>query len=308
MPSRENGVTRYGPADQRAALFRLLFGALIISFSGVWVKVSDVNPTVSAFYRVFFGGLFLLLAALYRGEIKWRGRRNLLLGLTCGFFFTLDLILYHHSVHWIGPGLGTILPNFQVFILALVGIFFLKEQVRPITIFSMPLAFVGLYLIVGFEWHTLGPTYRLGIYFGLAAAFFYSAFLLTLRKLQSDQQGLSIFYVLTLVSLTTAAFLGLEVLRSGHSFAIPDLQSLYALLALGLLSQGIGWILITTSLPHIRASLSGLILLLQPALSFVWDVLIFQRPTNMINWLGVLIALVAIYLGAAPRPAKPIKL
>jgi drug/metabolite transporter (DMT)-like permease len=306
MSIKRKGARIYGPADQRAALFRLMFGALMISFSGVWVKVSHVSPTVSAFYRVFFGGLFLLAAALYRGEIQWRGRRNLLLGLACGFFFTLDLILYHHSIHRVGPGLGTILPNFQVFILALVGFLFLKEQVRPVTIFSMPLAFVGLFLIVGFEWHALGPTYRLGIYFGLSAAGCYSAFLLTLRKLQSDQQGLSIFYVLTLVSLTTAAFLALEVLRSGHSFAIPDQQTWYALLALGLLSQGIGWILITTALPHIRASFSGLILLLQPALSFVWDVLLFQRPTGLINWLGVLIALVAIYLGAAPRSTKPV--
>ncbi len=246
----------------RAAIYRLVLGAVMISFSGVWVKVSQVTPTVSAFYRVFFGGLFLLAAAVYRGEIRWRGRRNLLLGMLCGFFFALDLILYHFSIHWVGPGLGTILPNFQVFILALVGALILKERVRPITLFSMPLAFAGLYLIVGFDWHQLGTTYRWGIYFGLACAVCYSAFLLTLRKLQSEQQGLSIFYVLTLVSLTTAFFIALDVLRAGYSFTMPDARTLGALLALGLFSQCVGWILITTALPHIRASLSGLILLM----------------------------------------------
>ena len=64
-----------------------------------------------------------------------------------------------------------------------------------------------------------------------------------------------------------------------------------------------GWILITNALPKIRASLSGLILLLQPALAFVWDVLFFQRPTTPVNWLGVLVALVAIYLGMAGQSA-----
>jgi drug/metabolite transporter (DMT)-like permease len=43
--------------------------------------------------------------------------------------------------------------------------------------------------------------------------------------------------------------------------------------------------------------------LLQPALAFVWDVLFFQRPTTLINWLGVLIALVAIYMGMARQSA-----
>ena len=68
-------------------------------------------------------------------------------------------------------------------------------------------------------------------------------------------------------------------------------------MALGLLSQAIGWILISSALPHIRAALSGLILLLQPALAFVWDVLIFKRHTTPLNWIGVAVVLVAIYFG-----------
>ena len=64
------------------------------------------------------------------------------------------------------------------------------------------------------------------------------------------------------------------------------------------LSQVVGWLLITNALPGIRASLSGLILLLQPALAFVWDVLLFQRPTTAVNWLGVGLTMAAIYLGA----------
>jgi drug/metabolite transporter (DMT)-like permease len=44
-------------------------------------------------------------------------------------------------------------------------------------------------------------------------------------------------------------------------------------------------------------SVAGLLLLLQPSLAFVWDVLIFQRPTSATQWLGVAIVLSAIYLG-----------
>lgn len=285
----------------RLAVGRLMAGAVMISFSGVWVKLSHVSAASSAFYRVLFGGIVLLVAAFYRREIRWWGRRHLLLGMLCGFFFALDLVFYHACINLVGPGLGTMLPSLQVFILALIGVLFLKERLKPISILSMPLALLGLYLVVGYDWRQLDTSYRQGLYYGLATAVCYGGFLLTLRKLQSEQQGLSLFYVLTLVSLLTAAFIGVEAFIVGRSLAIPDTQTLGALLALGLFSQCIGWVLITTALPHVRASLSGLVLLLQPALSFVWDVLFFHRPTGLLNWIGVVIALAAIYMGAAPR-------
>jgi drug/metabolite transporter (DMT)-like permease len=76
---------------------------------------------------------------------------------------------------------------------------------------------------------------------------------------------------------------------------------LFSLAALGLLSHALGWFLIANALPETHASLSGLILLFQPSLAFVWDVLFFQRPTSLVNWLGVLIALAAIYLGMSRK-------
>lgn len=291
-------VNIFQASRRRFAFVSLVVGAVMISFSGVWVKLSHVTPTASAFYRVFFGGIILLSAALLRREMVWHGGRHLMLSLVCGFLFAIDLVFYHYSVMYVGPGLGTILPNFQVFILAMTGMFFFGEKVRLLFIISIPLAFIGLFLIVGIDWKQLDQLNKIGVYFGLAAAVCYAAFLLSLRKLQSDQTGLSFFYVLMMVSLAASAFLALEIFRHGDTFIIPDLQSFYALVALGLFSQTIGWMLITHALPVILASLSGFILLLQPALAFVWDVLIFQRPTSLANWAGVFIVLMAIYFGS----------
>ena len=100
---------------KNTAIFHLIAGAVMISFSGVWVKVADVAPTVSAFYRVLFGGLFLLAAACWKREITWKGWQRLWLGLFCGLFLALDLFFWHKSILYIGPGLATILGNFQVF-------------------------------------------------------------------------------------------------------------------------------------------------------------------------------------------------
>lgn len=285
----------------RWALLRLFIGAVMISFSGVWVAVSDVTPTASAFYRVFLGSLFLVAAAGIRREIRWLGIRHASLGMLCGLFLALDLVCYHYSVHLVGPGLGTILPNLQVFILAILGAFFLKEKLGLRTMVSIPVAFAGLWLVVGPDRATMGSHYQAGIAFGLTAAIFYSLFLISLRRLQAQQHGLSIFYVLMLVSLTATILIAPEIPITGDTFAIPDFRTLAALLALGLFSQCMGWIFIASALPSLRTSLSGLILLLQPALAFVWDVLFFQRATSFANWSGVLIMLGAIYFAATRR-------
>jgi drug/metabolite transporter (DMT)-like permease len=100
------------------------------------------------------------------------------------------------------------------------------------------------------------------------------------------------------VSFATALFLGLEMMRNGESFAIPDAQTLSALVGLGLMCQTLGWFLIGHSLPRIPAAVAGLVLLLQPSLSFVWDVLFFNRETSAMAWTGVVLALCAIYIGA----------
>ncbi len=275
----------------------VLIGAFFISFSGVWVKFAHVAPTVSAFYRVLFGFLFLLAASLWKHDIKPLTSVQTFLVTACGLLFALDLFCWHGSIIHIGPGLATIIGNFQVFILTLVGILFFREKIKLRFLFSIPLAFLGLFLIVGINWNALGAGYQNGLYLGLATAFFYSGFLLTLRRLQAEKGYFSLFYFLMLVSLASSIFLGLEIFRRGTSFLIPDTKSWMSLICLGLFSQTIGWVLIANALPKIRASHAGLILLLQPALAFIWDVLIFNRQTDMINWLGAFIVLLAIYMG-----------
>jgi drug/metabolite transporter (DMT)-like permease len=109
--------------------------------------------------------------------------------------------------------------------------------------------------------------------------------------------------VLCLNSLMCAAMLGLAVVLEGDSFAIPDAQAWTSLLALGLFGQVVGWVLIARAMPQLPPSLVGLLLLLQPALSFILDVILFARPTTRQDWIGLLLSLVGIFVGSTrPRP------
>lgn len=281
---------------------RLAMGAVAISFSGVWVTIAQVSASSSAFYRVFFGFLFLVVLAAQRREILFPRPSHLLLALLCGLLFALDLYCWHKSIRLVGPGLATLLGNFQVFVLAGVGILLLKERYSGLLLLALPLAVIGLFLIVGLEWPEMTTPYRIGVYFGLATALFYASYIISLKYLSGAST--STIQPMLLVSFTTAVFLGIYMLMSRQTLLIADLPSLFSLLSLGFFSQCLGWLLIATSLPHTNTTSAGLILLLQPSLAFLWDVLFFARPTSWVNWLGVAITLVAIYMGLQSRQEK----
>lgn len=275
----------------------LIIGALIISFSSVLVKISHVPSTVSAFYRVFFGSLFLICACMVKKEFKKRSLKKNLLAILCGLFFAFDLWAWHLSIQYIGPGLATILGNCQVFVLSIVGFLVFKEKIRIRFALSLPLVFLGLFLIIGVDIDTLTPDITKGIALGVATAVFYGVFILLLRQLQSDKKDFSLFYYLMMVSVASSFFLGGNIILSNGSFGIPDMTTLMSLICLGLIIQAAAWVVISNALPKVNASHAGLILLLQPSLSFVWDVLFFNRVTGTAGWAGVMIALTAIYLG-----------
>lgn len=286
----------FDSGSHKQALPRLLTGAVCISFSAIFVRMSSVPPTTSGFYRVFLGGLILVgLQMLMRKPLVNKGLVVMML-TAAAFFFACDLWFWHRSVYFIGPGLSTLLGNFQVFILAIAGIFLFGEKLRWEVAVSIPMALFGLALLVDFNWGQLEPQYRVGILYGLATAVFYALYLLSMRKARTEG-GVSAAADMGLMSLICAAMLAVAAFANNESLVLPNIYEAGLMTVYAVVSQVVGWVLIATSLPQLPASRVGLVLLLQPALSFVWDVLFFQRPVTVSEGFGLMIALAAIYLG-----------
>jgi drug/metabolite transporter (DMT)-like permease len=279
-------------------------GAILISFSAVFVKLAHVSPTISGVYRTLIGGVVLFFILLIRRDSIWKGGFFFLVAVCLGFIFALDIYFWHTSIHFVGPGLATILANFQVFLLALFGVLVLRERLSVTTMLAMPMALLGLYLLAGIHWGHEGHNYKLGVFSGLAAAACYAIYLLVLRKLQSFKNTPSPMANLAVISLVSGILLGIWAWSRSDSFLIPDIQSLFSLGAYAVLSQVCGWLLITNGLPHVRSTLVGLIILLQPSLSFIWDILFFNRQTDLYGIIGACIALAAIYLGTTMKEPK----
>lgn len=285
--------------SNRSAAIMLAAGAALISLTGILVRYADVPATVSAFWRMLFGGTILALALL-PGRF-WHGvrGRDWLWMLLPAAGMAADLALWHRSIHSIGPGLATLLTNFQVFFMALAGLLLYREHLGPRFLLGAALAFLGTWFLVGAGWGAFEPAYRAGVWLGLLSGVAYTVYLLGFRDAQRRRRPtLDASVWLAINSLLCAALLGALALAEGSPMAIPNGRSLIALVALGLVGQCLGWLLIVRAMPLLPASLVGLLLLLQPALAFVLDVILFQRATGGLEWLGLGLALGGIFIGS----------
>jgi drug/metabolite transporter (DMT)-like permease len=283
------------------AIGYIIFGAAMVSFTSVLVELANVGPTVSAFYRMLFGGLILLGITIIKDDRLWFGMKSLAIPFVCALLFSMDLFFWHRSINFVGPGLATILGNMQVFFVAILAVIFLKEKLGWRLLVAIPFAVVGLFMIVRTGWGERGGAVEMGVLYGLLTALTYALYILTLRKSQSAGYELrfSLIPNMMWISLMSAVILGITVVvEPGARFAIPDLQTWLALIGLGIMGQVLGWVFISKGLPQVNASVAGLALLLQPALAFGWDILFFDRPTTMLEYVGAAVVLAAIYLGS----------
>ncbi|MDG1712544.1 MAG: DMT family transporter [Woeseiaceae bacterium] len=273
-------------------------GAFMISFSPVFVSLVNVSPTTSGFYRVFFGGVALTTFIFLSGRRLSFNKSIWIALLFSAVFFTADLWFWHRSILYVGPGLSTLLANFQVFFMLLASIMLFKQQPTKMQIIAIPVALLGLLAIVGIDWNQLHSDYRLGVIFGLLTAVSYTGYMLFMRQAQIDSKHVLPVREIAIMSLLVALSLGVIAQMEGESLAINSLQDLSLLLAYGLFSHATGLILIASALAKVTTAEVGIVLLLQPSLSFIWDVLLFNRSFTLVEFIGVSMVLVAIYMSS----------
>ena len=107
--------------------FVLVLGALGIAFSPIFVRLSDVDPIMTAFYRIFLSLPFFLLfsSSGVIEKIKFPDVKNYyLVFFFSGLFFALDLICWHWSIKLTTVSKSTFLSNLAPVIVILFSYFF----------------------------------------------------------------------------------------------------------------------------------------------------------------------------------------
>ena len=276
----------------------MLIGATLISFSSVVVRASEVPPSTSAFYRVAIGFVVLLVWLWLRGSVRsaWAGFGNPVV-ILAAFFFAADLLCWHRSIFFIGPGLATLLANLQVVIIPLLAWLAWREPLSRSQSVAVPLALLGLGLMVGPAWSEVSPSYRAGVWLALLTAVFYSIYILALRRAGSAASRGSSTSALTVVSAISALFLAASFSVTGDSFVLETPAQLGWMLVYGAVCHVGGWVLIAAALPRIGAATAGLALIAQPVLSMFWDLVFFQRVFTVPEAMGAAVCVLAIFIG-----------
>ena len=275
----------------------ILSGAFLISFSPVFVNLVSIEPTVSGFYRMLFGSIALFIIYLIKNNENPL-RKNISKFIVLGaIFFSLDLWFWHRSIIYVGPGLSTLLANFQILILPFLALIFFNQKTQKIQIFSIFLGLLGLFLITGQSWDIAGNNYKLGVLFGLLTAISYAGYIISMKRIDHDAAVNSdpIFNLL-FVSLISAGLLFLFSIIEQVPLEIKSSSELIWMICYGLFSHVIGWFFILNGLQKISAVTAGIILLTQPILSYVWDFIIFKKVILPIEYFGIVSVLLAMII------------
>ena len=282
-----------------------LLGAMCISFSGIFFLYSAVSPTTATVFRCLFALPVLYLLATREDRANGpRPRRVRLFSVAAGIFFASDLVLYHHGVEEVGAGLGTVIPNLQVVIVAIAGWLFLGERPDRRTWLALPVVVLGALFVSGIlEVGAYGHDPALGVLFGIGAGASYAGYLLIIRQVNRDgRRPFGVLLDASSATVVVAVCVGLVV---GDLDLTPGWPALGWLIALALVSQVAGYGLINISLPRLPAVLTSLLLLAQPVATLVLGFVLLGEDPSPLQAFGVALILGGVLLAAA-RPASTV--
>jgi drug/metabolite transporter (DMT)-like permease len=275
----------------------MLAGAAGIGFAPILVRMSEVGPSATAFFRLLFALPFLwawMWADRSRSASESRPspRNHFFPFALAGLFFTADLAIWHWSLQFTPVANSTLLANFAPLFVTLGARIFLNENVTRPFIAGMLVAFSGAALLVGGRLDS-GSNNFLGGSLALVAALFYAAYLLMVKQLRTRFTTVTIMAwsgIVSGVSLLVVALLSKETVMP------MSVSGWLVLVALGLVSHLGGQTLIAYALGHLPASFSSVSLLLQPVVAAVLAWVLLKETLTLWQWTGGVVVLFGIAL------------
>ncbi|WP_448585987.1 DMT family transporter [Thermaurantiacus sp.] len=250
----------------RLPLAAALAGSALLALGPLLVRLADVAPVASAFWRMALAAPVLAAIALARGmappaALPWG------LGMAAGALFAADLAAWHLGIVRTTTANATLFANTTAFMLAALGILVLKEPVSRRTLGALALAGLGAVLLLGASAEASAQNLA-GDLLSLAAAAFYTGYLLVIRRMRGRHPTAT---VIALATIAGAAFLLPAALLAGGPFWPGDWRPVVALAAS---SQLAGQGLMVYASGRLPASLLGVALLVQPLISAAAGVLL----------------------------------
>jgi drug/metabolite transporter (DMT)-like permease len=284
-------------ARPRLAAF---LGAMCIAFSGIFYRYAAVEPSTATLFRCLYGLPLLAIVAWLEhrryGGLSWR---SVGLAAGAGVFFAGDLTSWHHAIEFVGAGLATVLGNLSVLVVGIVAWLFLGERPSRSILLALPIVLVGVFLISGVvDEGAYGSNPLAGVVLGLMTAVFYAGYLLVIRRSGRDERRPA--GPVAVSTLSTAIVAGIIGVPLGELDVVPSWPAHGWLLAYGVTSQFLGYLLISVSLPRLPAVVTSIILLAQPVATVGLAMLLLGETPSAAQIAGVGLVIGGIALATLP--------
>ncbi len=283
----------------RFAFGALLAGAAGIGFAPVLVRLSEVGPSATAFFRILFALPLLWVwlgierekspssrTPVNRSDYLWLG--------SAGLFFSGDLAVWHWSLQFTSVANSTLLTNFAPIFVTLGARFLFAEKISRVFVIGMLLALGGAVLLVGASFN-LNVRHLLGDVLAIGTALFYAGYLLAVKHLRHSFSSATIMAWSGLVSCPA---LLLIAVCSGENLLAATAGGWWVLIGLALISHVGGQTLIAYAFGHLPASISSVSLLLQPVVAAAVAWLVLHEPLSFPQGVGGLVVLAGITLAS----------
>lgn len=288
MPSPSPGPSRL------RSLFALFAGAACIALSPIWVRVADVGPTASAFWRVALAvPLLWLLLALRPGNRQPVERAQWWPLLAAGVAFTGDLAFWHWSIRYTSVTNATLLANLASIFVTLAAWLLWRQRPRGLFLAGLAAALAGVFLLVRSS-VDFSPTALFGDALGVVTAMFYAWYLMSVKGLRA--RGAATLQLMAVTTTATAILLLPVALASGEALLPQDAAGWAKLAGLAWISHSAGQGLIAYALAQLPAAFSAVGLLLQPVLAAVFAWALLGEPLAALQFAGGVVVLAGIYL------------
>jgi len=275
--------------------FILIIGAIAIAFSPIFVRFSDVDPIMTAFYRIFISLPFFLFFSSFNiiEKVKFpKFNNSYVIFLVSGIFFALDLICWHWSIKLTTVSKATFLSNLAPIVVIIFSLIFLKERFSKFFYLAALLSMVGMLMLLG-ESFKFNKSQFIGDLLGVLTAVWYGSYIVTISQLRKKYNSTSIMF---LSGIVTATILLIVSVLFEQSLIPQSLFTITIIFLLGFICQFMGQSFITYSLAYLSASLSSLCLLIQPIAATVLAYFFFQEKLTIIQFFGSALILIGIYI------------
>jgi drug/metabolite transporter (DMT)-like permease len=286
------GADSESTSRKTLAFAALLAGAAAIAFSPIFVRLSDVSPTASAFWRVALAVAPLWCwVAFARRDFSSDATPWKALALA-GLFFAGDLGVWHLSIFYTSVANSTLESNLAPIFVTLGAWVLWRERVTRLFLGALAVTLVGAALLIGPNANLGGKT-LLGDALGVLTAVFYAGYMLCLKSATGATSTARIMAIGTTVA---AIALLPYALLTADAMLPQDARGWMVLAGLALVSQVAGQSLIAYGFAHLPASFSSVSLLLQPVLAAVYAWAILGEGMGAVQMAGGAIVLAGIWL------------